>query len=243
MGGGHLLVVTGWHYGDMKTALNIKSLNTETSTPADVTFIGIRKGGHGWCALRGNAGAKVIDFNTPFRAGPDRTINVPAVTGFVTSNYLGLTNNKKNFILTCRDDGAVAADRIVHVDMRGNKIAQFAVSDGVSKKLRSVVFLEELLYAVCEPITAGIYEVHVYTVRGVFVRSFQLTLNVVYGGITTDGHDLILTAGASAATFARTEKWSVRGAAVDLTLIASSAASNYRSGVTFNGRYLIQKQF
>jgi len=236
-------VVTGWFYADGSKRVNIAMLNTETSVPADSTCIGIRKGGKGWCTLRGNAGAKVIDFNTPLRVGPDRTINVPAVTGFVTSNYLGLTNDKKKFILTCRDSGAVAADVIVHVDLSGNKIAQFTISDGLVAKLRTVVYLEKQLYVISEPISPAIYEVRVYDMRGVFVRNFQLTLNVVYTSITTDGHDLILTAGATAATQVRTEKWSVRGARVDPTFIASSAASNYRSGITFNGRYFIQKQF
>ena len=236
-------MVTGWFYADGSKRVMIALPNTETSIPADSTYIGIRKGGKGWCTLRGNAGAKVIDFNTPLRAGPDRTINVPAVTGYVTSNYLGLTNDKKKFIMTCRDSGAVAADVIVHVDMRGNKIMQFAVSDGLVAKLRAIVYLEKQLYAISEPISPGIYEVRVYHLNGLFIRNFQLTLNVVYTGITTDGHDLILNAGATAATQVRTEKWSVRGAQVDPTFIASSAASNYRSGITFNGRYFIQKQF
>ena len=235
-------MATGWHYGDMRTAVHIASPNTETGITADCTFMGIRKGGHGWLALRGAAGAKVFDFNTPKNVGPNKTVNIPNVTGFVTSNQLGITNNRNHLIFTVRDDGAAVADVFEHVSFAGVKIAQFAASDAISKHLRACVYLNHDIYCISEPVSPGLtYQVRVYSMAGVFIRNFNLTLGNVYVGITTDGHNLILVAGLTAATANHSEKWSVTGTLIDASIIA--AATNYRGGVSFHSHYLIQKQF
>jgi len=216
-------------------------LNTESSFIFDVTWMGIRKGGRRFYALKNSS---IVHVHTPEVVGPDYTLTLANDPVIVNPFPRGLTNNKKHFVSTVWDLTSATTDTLQYNDLQGRFIKGFQFSDGPIKKSRALVYLNHDFYVLQDgsndPVASGL---RVYDGRGKLIRIIALPNGVFAKGITTDGKDLYLinTAGAGAGTILKID---VRGNVVDTHPIGVSTETEVtRWPLTFNGRYLLLNVF
>lgn len=232
-------MATGWQWGDYKLNRRAPLPNTVSTVGNDHTWLGIRKGGTMWArTFRSGASEFIVLFDT--EPALPLLISVPPIPTFVNYGVAGLTTNKKNFVICAVDLGsAINVDHLHYVDFTGSGIVWFPVSDGSIGENRQLCYLEHDYYVVAA-VEDG-WQVKVYDSRATLIRSFTLNTlaaNELYGGITTDGKDLYLLVLGEFSSSHRVEKWGVRGEFKGNRL-APGDVERYRTGLSFDGRYLL----
>lgn len=230
----------GWFWLDAARNRKAALPNTVSNIGADHTWFGIRKGGRLWARTQRVGAFELIVWYDPQPALP-KFIFAPAIPTYVTYAQAGLTNNKKHFVISAVDLGsAVNVDRLQHVSYNGDDLGSYPVSDGSINRNRQLVYLEHDYYVLGQEPDS--WYVKVYDARANFIRKWALfphPAGQAYGGITTDGKHLYFLVQGEFSNQHHLEKWTVRGELIWDFRLGPGDDQFWRSGLSFNGRYLL----
>lgn len=235
-----------WHWIDIPRNRDIPlPANDNANTKRDFTYMGIRKGGHGWVTLENDdvAGWSLSYWTPrPNTGQPNYLFPLTTPTIPTTFNPLGLTNNKKNFIVSSRDVSGATPDQLSYFDYQGNLLAEFPCSDAPDRDNSRLVYLEHDFYVLSNTQGDAAWSVKVYDARAELIRTFGLA-TIAAGqtptGITTDGKYLYIL--IPTVTAARIIKVDVRGKVIDESW-SPGDGDTYGNGITFNGKYLLTRK-
>lgn len=238
-----------WRWIDIprNRGIDLVAPDPTISNHRDHTWMGIRKGGERWFVLlEDDTLGWVLQEFRPFPSSgqPIRTIDLQVPSLPTTWNPLGVTNNKKHFIISSRDISAVAVDQLTYYDVDGNLLGEFPTSDALDRDIGRLVWLNHDFYVLADTGGDIRWSCRVYDARAQLIRSFSLVgiaFNELARGITTDGKYLYVLVNSGAVN-QRIIKYDVRGAVVDSGFASPGDGFNYQNGITFNGKYLLTRR-